>query len=74
MRRGEAQDLYPRSGFVNGFQFQGCTRLAVSSLPRRRGRQALRVTGADGIPRQPGDARRDHRVAQLFWAMSTRWR
>jgi 4-hydroxyphenylacetate 3-monooxygenase len=50
---------------VNGFQFQGCTRFAVKldffvglvakALARhRRGR----------IPRQPGDARRDHRVAQ----------
>ncbi len=57
--------FYPRSGFVNGFQFQGCTRLAVKldfivgivakALARhRRGR----------ISRQSGDARRDHRVAK----------
>src|SRR5438105_15386776 len=40
--------FYPRSGFVNGFQFQGCTRFAVK-LDFLAGvvAKALRVTGAD---------------------------
>src|SRR5438034_3157276 len=40
--------FYPRSGFLNGFQFQGCTRFAVK-LDFLVGllAKALRVTGAD---------------------------
>ncbi len=56
--------FFPQSGFLAGYQFQGCTRLAVKldflvgviakALARRRLRR---------IPRQSGDARRDHRLA-----------
>ena len=57
--------FYPRSGFVNGFQFQGCTRLAVK-LDFLAGvdRQGAARDRRGRVPRQPGDARRDHRVAQ----------
>ena len=57
--------FYPRSGFLNGYQFQGCTRLAVK-LDFMVGiiAKALRATGARRVPRQPGDARRGHRLAQ----------
>ena len=50
---------------MNGFQFQGCTRLAVK-LDFIAGvvAKALRVDRRGRIPRQPGDARRDYRVAQ----------
>src|SRR5437667_9097745 len=63
--------FYPRSGFVNGFQFQGCTRLAVK-LDFLAGViiKALRVTGADefrGNQAMPGEV-----IAwrNLFWAIS----
>jgi 4-hydroxyphenylacetate 3-monooxygenase len=63
--------FYPRSGFVNGFQFQGCTRLAVK-LDFLAGViiKALRVTGADEF--RGNQAMLGEVVAwrNLFWAIS----
>jgi 4-hydroxyphenylacetate 3-monooxygenase len=63
--------FYPRSGFVNGFQFQGCTRLAVK-LDFLAGvvAKALRVTGADEF--RGNQAMLGEIIAwrNLFWAMS----
>ncbi len=63
--------FYPRSGFVNGFQFQGCTRLAVK-LDFIAGvvAKALRVTGADEF--RGNQAMLGEIIAwrSLFWAIS----
>jgi 4-hydroxyphenylacetate 3-monooxygenase len=63
--------FYPRSGFVNGFQFQGCTRLAVK-LDFLTGvvAKALRVTGADEF--RGNQAMLGEIIAwrNLFWAIS----
>ena len=56
--------FFPQSGFLAGYQFQGCTRLAVkldflAGITRQgaAGRRFRRVS------RQSGDARRSHRLA-----------
>jgi 4-hydroxyphenylacetate 3-monooxygenase len=63
--------FYPRSGFVNGFQFQGCTRFAVK-LDFFVGlvAKALRVTGADEF--RGNQAMLGEIIAwrNLFWAIS----
>jgi 4-hydroxyphenylacetate 3-monooxygenase len=63
--------FYPRSGFVNGFQFQGCTRFAVK-LDFLAGivAKALRVTGADDF--RGNQAMLGEIIAwrNLFWAIS----
>src|SRR5262249_16479375 len=63
--------FYPRSGFVNGFQFQGCTGLAVK-LDFLAGViiKALRVTGADEF--RGNQAMLGEVIAwrNLFWAIS----
>src|SRR6478672_13478632 len=63
--------FYPRSGFVNGFQFQGCTRFAVK-LDFLAGvvAKALRVTGADEF--RGNQAMLGEIIAwrNLFWAIS----
>ncbi len=63
--------FYPRSGFVNGFQFQGCTRIAVK-LDFLAGVviKALRVTGADEF--RGNQAMLGEIIAwrNLFWAIS----
>src|SRR3989440_9133630 len=63
--------FYPRSGFVNGFQFQGCTRIAVK-LDFLAGivAKALRVTGADEF--RGNQAMLGEIIAwrNLFWAIS----
>src|SRR3954453_8978102 len=63
--------FYPRSGFVNGFQFQGCTRFAVK-LDFFVGlvAKALRVTGADET--RGNQAMLGEIIAwrNLFWAIS----
>jgi 4-hydroxyphenylacetate 3-monooxygenase len=63
--------FYPRSGFVNGFQFQGCTRLAVK-LDFIAGvvAKALRATGADEF--RGNQAMLGEIIAwrNLFWAIS----
>ena len=63
--------FYPRSGFLNGFQFQGCTRLAVK-LDFLVGlvAKALRTTGADEF--RGNQAMLGEIIAwrNLFWAIS----
>jgi 4-hydroxyphenylacetate 3-monooxygenase len=63
--------FYPRSGFVNGFQFQGCTRLAVK-LDFLVGviAKALRATGSDEF--RGNQAMLGEVIAwrNLFWAIS----
>jgi len=63
--------FYPRSGFLNGFTFQGCTRLAVK-LDFMVGiiAKALRATGADEF--RGNQAMLGEVVAwrNLFWAIS----
>src|SRR6185295_11985925 len=63
--------FYPRSGFVNGFQFQGCTRFAVK-LDFIAGivAKSLRVTGADDF--RGNQAMLGEIIAwrNLFWAIS----
>src|SRR2546429_5070894 len=63
--------FYPRSGFVNGFQFQGCTRFAVK-LDFLAGvvAKALRVTGADEF--RGNQAMLGEIIAwrNLFWALT----
>jgi 4-hydroxyphenylacetate 3-monooxygenase len=63
--------FYPRSGFLNGYQFQGCTRLAVK-LDFIAGlvAKALRITGADEF--RGNQAMLGEIVAwrNLFWAIS----
>src|SRR3954466_3433790 len=63
--------FYPRSGFLNGFQFQGCTRLAVK-LDFMVGiiAKALRATGADEF--RGNQAMLGEVIAwrNLFWAIS----
>jgi 4-hydroxyphenylacetate 3-monooxygenase len=63
--------FYPRSGFLNGFQFQGCTRLAVK-LDFLVGvvAKALRATGADEF--RGNQAMLGEIIAwrNLFWAIS----
>src|SRR5215216_6495292 len=63
--------FYPRSGFLNGFQFQGCTRLAVK-LDFMVGivAKALQATGADEF--RGNQAMLGEVVAwrNLFWAIS----
>ncbi len=57
--------FFPRSGFLAGYQFQGCTRLAVKlDFLVRPHRQGAARGGLGRIPRQPGDARRGDRLAQ----------
>ena len=57
--------FYPRSGFVNGFTMQGCTRLAVKldfiAGPAHEGRAR---DGRGGLPRRAGPDRRGDRLAQ----------
>ena len=63
--------FYPRSGFVNGFQFQGCTRLAVKfDFLVGVIAKALRATGADEF--RGNQAMLGEVVAwrNLFWALS----
>ena len=63
--------FYPRSGFLNGYQFQGCTRLAVK-LDFLVGiiAKALRATGADEF--RGNQAMLGEVIAwrNLFWAIS----
>jgi 4-hydroxyphenylacetate 3-monooxygenase len=63
--------FYPRSGFLNGFQFQGCTRLAVK-LDFLVGviAKALQATGADEF--RGNQAMLGEVIAwrNLFWAIS----
>jgi 4-hydroxyphenylacetate 3-monooxygenase len=63
--------FYPRSGFLNGFQFQGCTRLAVK-LDFMVGiiAKALRATGAEEF--RGNQAMLGEVIAwrNLFWAIS----
>lgn len=63
--------FYPRSGFLNGFTFQGCTRLAVK-LDFLVGviAKALRATGADEF--RGNQAMLGEVIAwrNLFWAIS----
>jgi 4-hydroxyphenylacetate 3-monooxygenase len=63
--------FYPRSGFLNGFQFQGCTRLAVK-LDFMVGIivKALRATGAEEF--RGNQAMLGEIIAwrNLFWAIS----
>jgi len=63
--------FYPRSGFLNGFQFQGCTRLAVK-LDFMVGiiAKALKATGADEF--RGNQAMLGEVIAwrNLFWAIS----
>jgi len=63
--------FYPQSGFLNGFQFQGCTRLAVK-LDFMVGVivKALRATGADEF--RGNQAMLGEVIAwrNLFWAIS----
>ena len=57
--------FYPRSGFLNGFCFQGCTRFAVKLdfICRARGAGVARDRRRR-VSRQPGDAGRDRLLAQ----------
>ena len=63
--------FYPRSGFLAGYQFQGCTRLAVK-LDFMVGviAKALRATGADEF--RGNQAMLGEVIAwrNLFWAIS----
>jgi len=63
--------FYPRSGFLNGYQFQGCTRLAVK-LDFMVGviAKALRATGSDEF--RGNQALLGEVIAwrNLFWAIS----
>jgi 4-hydroxyphenylacetate 3-monooxygenase len=63
--------FYPRSGFLNGYQFQGCTRLAVK-LDFMVGiiAKALRATGSDEF--RGNQAMLGEVIAwrNLFWAIS----
>jgi 4-hydroxyphenylacetate 3-monooxygenase len=63
--------FYPRSGFLNGYQFQGCTRLAVK-LDFLAGviAKALQATGADEF--RGNQAMLGEIIAwrNLFWAIS----
>src|SRR3954469_9828580 len=63
--------FYPRSGFLNGYQFQGCTRLAVK-LDFMVGVivKALRATGAEEF--RGNQAMLGEVIAwrNLFWAIS----
>jgi 4-hydroxyphenylacetate 3-monooxygenase len=63
--------FYPRSGFLNGYQFQGCTRLAVK-LDFMVGviAKALRATGAEDF--RGNQAMLGEVIAwrNLFWAIS----
>ncbi|MCZ7660967.1 MAG: Pyoverdin chromophore biosynthetic protein pvcC [Xanthobacteraceae bacterium] len=63
--------FYPRSGFLNGFQFQGCTRFAVK-LDFLVGilAKALRATGSDEF--RGNQAMLGEVIAwrNLFWAIS----
>jgi len=63
--------FYPRSGFLNGYQFQGCTRLAVK-LDFLVGviAKALQATGADEF--RGNQAMLGEIIAwrNLFWAIS----
>ena len=63
--------FYPRSGFLNGYQFQGCTRLAVK-LDFMVGiiAKALRATGAEEF--RGNQAMLGEVIAwrNLFWAIS----
>jgi 4-hydroxyphenylacetate 3-monooxygenase len=63
--------FYPRSGFLNGYQFQGCTRLAVK-LDFMVGiiAKALRATGAEEF--RGNQAMLGEIIAwrNLFWAIS----
>jgi 4-hydroxyphenylacetate 3-monooxygenase len=65
------KSFYPRSGFVNGFTFQGCTRFAVK-LDFMVGviAKALRATGADEF--RGNQAMLGEVIAwrNLFWAIS----
>ena len=57
--------FFPQSGFLAGYQFQGCTRLAVKlDFLVGADRQGAAHHRRRRFSRQPGDARRDYRVAQ----------
>ena len=57
--------FFAKSGFLAGYQFQGCTRLAVKlDFMVGRHRQGAAHHRRRRVPRQPGDARRDHRLAE----------
>ena len=57
--------FFPQSGFLAGYQFQGCTRLAVKlDFLVGRDRQGAARHRRRRISRQPGDARRGHRLAK----------
>ncbi len=63
--------FYPRSGFLNGFQFQGCTRLAVKfDFMVGLIAKALRTTGSDEF--RGNQAMLGEVIAwrNLFWAIS----
>ena len=56
--------FFPQSGFLAGYQFQGCTRLAVKlDFHGRRHRQGAARGRLRRIPRQSGHARRGDRLA-----------
>ena len=57
--------FFPRLGFLQGYQLQGCTRFAVK-LDFLVGviAKALRAAGSDELRGQPGAAGGDHRLAQ----------
>ena len=57
--------FFPQSGFLHGYQFQGCTRLAVK-LDFMVGviAKALRAAGSDEFRGNQAHARRGHRLAQ----------
>ena len=63
--------FYPRSGFLNGYQFQGCTRLAVK-LDFLVGLivKALQATGADTFRGNQAMVGEIIAWRNLFWAIS----
>jgi 4-hydroxyphenylacetate 3-monooxygenase len=63
--------FYPRSGFLNGYQFQGCTRLAVK-LDFMVGivAKALRATGAEEFRGNQTMLGEVIAWRNLFWAIS----
>ena len=65
------KDFYPKSGFVNGFTFQGCTRLAVK-LDFLAGLlwKAVRATGTDSTRATQALVGEVIGWRNLFWALT----
>ncbi len=63
--------FYPKSGFVNGFTFQGCTRLAVK-LDFMAGLlyKAVRATGSDSIRSVQAQVGEVIGWRNLFWSLT----